>query len=649
MGRAGLALLLLACAVLVVALASYETGSTDLWQHLLVGKWAWENHRPPTTHLWTWPSYGKPDLNPSWGFEVLLYPFYAALGTLGLFAWRWWTALAAFALAVLAARRLGAGPAVAALAALLGMVVARPRLQPRPETLSMVLLAFVIWVLEQRRHGGRDRSPWLVAAAWLWANVHLSYFLGLGLIGLHALEATWRARRDPTARPARLWLVLAASAAVSVLNPFGWRALWEPFRFALVESRQPVYQAIDELKGLGFGAYAREWVPLALLAWPALYAWRTLRGRRDVVEGALLVAASALAWSSRRFVIYYGVAMAPYLARALAELWESAPRRLAARAGGPVAGALAACAAAAIVLPTLTAPTPTLRLRVARNARFPGVCDFIERNDVSGRMFNQFQMAGYLLWRLWPGRLPFTDIHQAGTPEDMEAYVGTLHDPAAWRWLEDERRFDYAVVQRVPASDSLMDALGRDTSWALVFADDPSALYLKRGPRFDRLIARTAYREAQVSGPGLQRMGERAARDTLARARIRSELERMARESADNATANSLLANLAMLDGDLLQARARLDDARRVDPHLARYDERLGILALLQGDPAGALDCFRRELRRDPGTEGIEARIGEAYLAMGDPDRARAQFRKELAHHPENPVALAGLRQLEGR
>jgi hypothetical protein len=53
------------------------TTSTDLWQHLLVGRLIWETHPVPLRHLWSYPVYGRPDVLPSWGFRGLLWPFYA--------------------------------------------------------------------------------------------------------------------------------------------------------------------------------------------------------------------------------------------------------------------------------------------------------------------------------------------------------------------------------------------------------------------------------------------------------------------------------------------------------------------------------------------------------------------------------------------
>jgi hypothetical protein len=500
--------LLALASLIVVLLASYRINDYDVWQHLLVGKVIWQTHAPPTTHLWSWPSYGKPDLNSSWGFEALLYPFYAVAGIPGVFLWRCATALGAFALAMLGARAMGAQGPAAILVCVIASIAARDRMEARPETLSALLLGAFVWTLERRRNGPKDgkgdATAWLPLLSLMWANVHLSWFLGPALVALHAGEDTWRRlsppKRVPASRkgrlvaateshpssassPSRLWLILVACIAISFLNPFGWRALWEPFDFFLHRRHELIYRTILELNPPDFRESWREMVPLALLLWPALFAWRSWRGRWDGVELVLLVGFSVLAWRASRFVGTYAVVMAPYAARAASEWVAEGPRRGRPWAAGMRSTPVVAALIVVLAVPTLSRTHPPVGIGVMPDVRFDGVCDFIEREHLQGRMFNQFETGGYLLWRLWPGRLPFTDVHQAGTPEDMDLYLrGTLFEPA-WRRLEEKFRFDYAVVKRGGSSDSLIAILGRDTTWTRAFADGQALLYVKRRPR----------------------------------------------------------------------------------------------------------------------------------------------------------------------
>ncbi|HEY2954459.1 MAG TPA: hypothetical protein VGK89_04340, partial [Candidatus Eisenbacteria bacterium] len=52
----------LVAAVCIAVSVSYRIYDPDLWQHLVVGKAIWQLHRVPTTQLWSWPTYGAPDV-----------------------------------------------------------------------------------------------------------------------------------------------------------------------------------------------------------------------------------------------------------------------------------------------------------------------------------------------------------------------------------------------------------------------------------------------------------------------------------------------------------------------------------------------------------------------------------------------------------
>src|SRR5262247_4005734 len=175
---------ILATALLLVTYALFEP---DFWQHLLVGKAIWQTHGVPKTQIWTWPTYGTPDITPSWLFRAIIWPLWERGGLWGLFAWRWLTTLATFGVAFVTARRMGSR-GFAALGVLLLCVVAyRLRSQIRPETLVSVLISLQIWLLESRRRGGADRSVWVVAIAWVWANAHISYYLGFVILGAYVV------------------------------------------------------------------------------------------------------------------------------------------------------------------------------------------------------------------------------------------------------------------------------------------------------------------------------------------------------------------------------------------------------------------------------------------------------------------------------
>src|SRR5689334_10535233 len=167
----------LALAVCALISVSYPIFDPDIWQHLLVGKVIWATRAVPRLHLWSWTTYGEPEVLPSWLFRTLVWPFWAAGGPLGLFVWRWGTTLATLGIAWAASRRMEARGLAPLVALALAARILAVRSQVRPETLVGPLLALEIWILETRRNGGPDRSVALIPIAMVWANAHLSWFL----------------------------------------------------------------------------------------------------------------------------------------------------------------------------------------------------------------------------------------------------------------------------------------------------------------------------------------------------------------------------------------------------------------------------------------------------------------------------------------
>lgn len=653
---AGLGLVL---AVLAGLGVTFLLTTPDFWQHLLVGKAIFALGRVPQEHLWTWPSYGQREVLPSWGFTGLLWPFWAAGGAAGLEAWRVLTTLAAFGVSWWTARRLGAR-GVTPLVVIAACVLAyRVRSQVRPETLVAVLLALEIAVLERRRVSGGGAIA-LVAIACAWANVHLSYWIGLALIGIHAMAA--RERRDAGsagAAPNMLaridgagtWVVLAVAIAVSFANPFGWRALAQPFEYFFVWRNEPVYRTISELQPLWqtWRSEMRSGLPILVLAWPLLIAVRAAMRRFDAVEAWTALLFTALAIFNSRFAGFLAVAMAPYLARDLSERagamrWPAFLRPAAARAALALAlfAVLAGVGAADRRMRFGVGWVPTLYPTAA--------CDFIAAHDVRGRMFNPYYFGGYVAWRFWPdrARLPFMDIHQSGTRKDRELYALSFANPEKWSELDGERDFDLVLHsghQEWVRGDRLLDTLDADSSWALVFRDDAAALYVRRA-RYAALADSFGYRTMPAGAQGFIRMGATIARDSVLRRSLRAELERAIASSSLDAWAHSSLANLDFLEGDHAAARHDLTAALAVEPTLIGAHRRLGYLEMSEGRWREAIAEFEAERKSASPIDDEYARMGEAWEKLGDRAKAAAAYRKHLDVHADDDEVREELRRV---
>jgi len=641
----------LVCAVIVVLSVTHDASDSDQWQHLTVGRFIWEQHRFPRTQLWTWPTYGAKEVNYAWGFEALVWPFWKLGGVSGLYAWRWLTTLAVFGLVWAAARRMGAKGLVPLVVISLCAMIYRGRSQVRPETVAAVLLAAELWLLESRRHGTRVNLAWLVLIAWIWANTHISYYLFFAVLGIHVLAAHLPPRRTGAPPVRELWLAGLAAAAISFVNPSGWRTLWQPFEFWLVWRKELIYQSIGEMGPVQWAIHRTDGLSLVLVLWPVLALLRLRRGSLDRVEVMLCGGFSAMLLVGQRFAGVYALVAAIYLARDLDE-WLRGVHLPAWGARPWLRGGLAAAACALITLPALSGAAYAIRLGVPGNCLPIGASNFIQRHDLHGKLFNPFEFGGYLCFRFWPRRdqLPFMGIHQEGSKELRHLYMLALYRPDAWPRFEQQYAFDYLVLRwGATSNDGLLSVVGRDTSWVRVFGDDAAYVFVRRHGPFARLAADSAYTLIPTDAPSLTAFGQATTRDSLLRRRAERELWREVAGSPYHAEALGLLANIALFEGRWDDARRQLEEALRIESLTLSAREKLGLIALQQGRPREALRWFEQERRVLGYRGGIDLRRGQVAQALGDLKRARSLYQREVERAPDNQEARDLLESVTAR
>jgi hypothetical protein len=621
---------------------TFRIVDADMWQHLLVGKAIWQMHEVPRQHLWSWPTWGTPEVLPSWGFRALLWPAWLLGGVPAMVAWRWVTTLAVFAIAWGTARRMGAGGFPTLLVIVLCGLTYRYRSQVRPETLATILFVLELWVLEARRRGGPDRSVWLVAIAIAWANLHISYFMGLALQGFFALDARARGRAD-----ARAWLVLAISAVASLANPFGAAALAQPFEYFLVWRHEPIFRTIGELHGVQWSQAWRYGFPLLVVLWPLMLVVRALRHGWDFAETLLCAFVTAITLMNQRFMGTWAAAAAIYLSRDLEQVLARFVRR---PWSVPVQAAATAAACLLLPIPEWTRRDVQPGMDVDPLSMPSAACDFMAAHGVRGHGFNHFNFGGYLLWRFWPDRdrLPFMDIHQSGTPTERLAYVFALANDEGWREVRDKYHFDWVLVRRIFArGDSLQDALDADTSFALVFVDDVASLYVKRAGPMAPLARSHEYVLLSGGKRKLIQYEASIAIDSTWRNQYERELRRSIAESPVNADAHSLLTTVALSAGRYAEAREHLVAAHRVDPFVPLYHSRMAEILARQGRMVEALREARAAERAGEPPD-IVYHEGEILERIGDKAGARKAYRKALRNDPQNAEIQQALNRVGG-
>jgi tetratricopeptide (TPR) repeat protein len=227
-------------------------------------------------------------------------------------------------------------------------------------------------------------------------------------------------------------------------------------------------------------------------------------------------------------------------------------------------------------------------------------------------------------------------------------YEATLlgeEDAALWSHLgaDPDRVLDLAVDELAAGlyADALA-LLGRDYPRAPALQAEPGAVPPQEHPEV-----------AYYRGYARERMGESGTADYRAASRLstryvfpsRAEsipvLQRALAANPDDATAHFLLGSLRLSSGEVDEAVAEWQQARRLDPSLPVLHRNLGRTLLHRGDVEGALAVFLEGLGRDP--ENVDLYVGadQALGALGRPASERVDALLRFPDRAHLPATLA--------
>ncbi|MBI4000526.1 MAG: hypothetical protein HY348_01940 [Nitrospira defluvii] len=422
------------------------------------------------------------------GLLALLYRGLEPFGGLGLIvlfgvvtALAWW--LAAGQVSVPQTYRLAAMVA--------SLWVALPFLGARTQLVSLLGVAVLLRVWSQIQQGRRQWVWVLPPLFLLWANLHGGFTAGLFLLGVMVL-GTLMVRlcidRWPTLAASldesvlswgdlrRCMVVFGIAAAVTCLNPYGWRlyveiyeSLTDRFMIETLREWQPV--SFQGWAGKAYGLY------LAGLACLVVGWYRRVEPVRWMMLVIVLVL-SLLHWRNvTLFLIVSLPLVAELFALAVASClrWAPALRTYA----GTNLLALTVVAASALSLWGPEHVAHVWRSGTAPEDYFEQTDYPIEavrwiqnhREEVGTRLYHDYGYGGFLLWQL-PGEKIFIDgrmpAWRIGDRRIFQDYVDLNREDSPALAVLDRYGVDWALIQR---GSTLALTLESHPAWKTIYAD----------------------------------------------------------------------------------------------------------------------------------------------------------------------------------
>ncbi|MGH6970743.1 MAG: hypothetical protein ACREEQ_03960, partial [Caulobacteraceae bacterium] len=268
--RAFLVWLLPAAIAAAASFAVAILNDGDTFWHLAAGRWMLAHRTVLSTDPFSYIFAGHPWTTQEWLSEVFMALAYRAAGWAGVMLL---TGLAVGALAAAMSAWLlrWLSPLAALVALALGFGLVAPSLLARPHLLALPLLAIWTCGLLDARARRSAPAPALILLMALWANMHSSFIVALGLAAAFGLEAAldikaWR-RRTLLG-----WAAFVAASLIAALaTPHGLSGLAFPLRVMDMK----VLGVIDEWRPANFAHPSM--LEGVLLAGLFLALWRGVR------------------------------------------------------------------------------------------------------------------------------------------------------------------------------------------------------------------------------------------------------------------------------------------------------------------------------------------------------------------------------------
>ncbi len=491
---------LMAAIAFVIVFCAPGFTDPDFYWHLKTGQLIAQSGAIPSTDPYSFTYAGKPWVAHEWLTELLFYWTVHAGGFLALRCLPALAAAANFMLLYAIARRLAGKELVAALATACFFIPLMPSFTLRPQIFSFLCFTTYLLVLVDFKYFRSTRQLWLLPVLMLaWVNLHGAFMLGIALLATFIVCESgnrwlFPVRHSRTSqRLGLLCVVTLATLAATTLNPHGLRILLYPFETVAMEASKGM---IAEWHSPDFHKLLPRMSLAGIFAW--LLATVYARRKPDLTEillPLLLIFAGLSAW---RHLPLMAIVLMTFFCAMLRHVCPSAilarafwwRRREHAGQGQQVtraqAGAIHLLVFAGMVLAALAGAVKTQQEGETSKFVANGAASYLLAHDVSGHLLNDYDLGGYLIYRLWPTHKVFIDGRaDLYGDEFLKAYFKVDKADEGWEKTIDDHAIDIVVFARHAPLRQVLLASGK---FKEAYSDTYHTVLLRDLPRFKPLL-----------------------------------------------------------------------------------------------------------------------------------------------------------------
>ncbi len=469
--------------------------SQDLGRHLLTGELIIKTQAVPNVNLFSYTYPEFPFINHHWLSEVVFASLYQVTGFPGLFLLMLLLiSLAGFFQIRQVFSRVSA--LTLAISASWYLMILFERTDLRPELFSYAFLSLFIFLLYTYRAKPGPFIFLLPLFQLLWVNMHIYFAIGLIVTGLFLLDAVIVNRKKLMTPPViKLASVFVLCCLLSLVNPNGLPGLLYPLRVFenygySIEENQTMFL----LQSLG---YHKQSFPYFLSAVFALFILLGASFRKTrPIDWLLAVTFTIIGFMAiRNMPLFVLTTFIPFTLGLEQMIKRLKPYFLNVPVIKTYTAVLVPLCILFLFIRTGTSIASAHPIEYGVTPGAEKAVDFLIREQITGRLFNNFDIGSYLIYRLYPEQQVFVDGRPEAYPASFfrDVYIPMQEERAVFD--EIVKRYGIQTIffthtDQTPWGRTFVQSIVTHSDWQLIYLDDTVLMLVKKSPEHKALIDR---------------------------------------------------------------------------------------------------------------------------------------------------------------
>ena len=508
---------------------NFDSIGQDIGRHLKTGEIIWQTKEIPKINLFSFTQPESPFINHHWLSEVIFYGVFSQLGFSGLILLKVFLVLIAFLLITDIASRLSTGFWPLAVSFLLSILIFISRTEVRPEIFSYAILVFFLFALfkakypEKSPNGDlgadehRYRYLWfLPLAQLLWVNLHIYFFIGPTLFFFFLIDRfvekktnskleTLNSKQTQNPKPQikKLFGIFVLVILATLVNPAGINGALLPlnilneYGYSVVENQALAFLA--DFFGFNLPIFIFK-VSATVLAVSFLLTIKKTKERIfEILISAFFIYAG---FKMLRNLPLYALVSFPVTAILLTDVQNKLIKfRITGKTRFYKSCLLVISGFLVFMLFFVASGdyykkaglSKTFGMSVPNGLE--RAVNFVKENKIDGPMFNNFDIGGYLIWKL-PEHKVFVDNRPEAYSVQFFSEIYKPMQENKEKWAEFSEKYGINFIffghgDSTPWGQAFMVNIVKNSDWKIIYVNEEAIILVKNNEKNSEVISRS--------------------------------------------------------------------------------------------------------------------------------------------------------------